>query len=623
MKKYLMTGVAALAICAAFTSCSKSDELYDQGVVDGQIKESVNEQYAAAFEKAFGKVGPNVDWGFGSGAGTRGLSDKTAGADKNRGLWAATDDNYNLLVPTPLTSDQRLRVRAYFQAHPNLSWQAPTMTNYFVQQVYKGNPTTKGAYSDEEYPQGNGNTVKSSDHMNKLTVGTSNEHVLDFNNGDNPNNAKDVKDNGTKRNDQAYHSDQITLIIGIQPTCVGFHVTEGDVQHNECMALAGAKEIDDWAKENKATLEAAGLFGEDVWYGTDQYGYANSSWNRSFVGLDYEQLTLEQCYATDWQTHEQLFVKVDDSQGNYIYKGKDADNKDIIISKTAYKAQYGDDFLRDLNGNKIPYITDQTNNVCGTNIDFPNQDSYQPRMDCTSAGGGNNDQVLDLTAIQGKLNQNAYPAWNGGLLKWVKDIGGRDYVYSDWIVTLTPAQENEISTTPTYRVIAEDLNAGEKTDFDFNDVVFDVEPIDAGHAKLVLQACGGIYKLTVADVEVHGLYGKVPDEKGLYPMINTHDGPSDLGPKTIVESYAGDFSTDAKIRATIKAIPIVVWKPKANDPKDTLPYTIEANTGQPAAKVLVDKNFGIVNEHQSIADQYGKFTDYVQGRFDGDFWWKY
>ena len=194
-----MTGVAALAICAAFTSCSKSDELYDQGVVDGQIKESVNEQYAAAFEKAFGKVGPNVDWGFGSGAGTRGLSDKTAGADKNRGLWAATDDNYNLLVPTPLTSDQRLRVRAYFQAHPNLSWQAPTMTNYFVQQVYKGNPTTKGAYSDEEYPQGNGNTVKSSDHMNKLTVGTSNEHVLDFNNGDNPNNAKDVKDNGTKR----------------------------------------------------------------------------------------------------------------------------------------------------------------------------------------------------------------------------------------------------------------------------------------------------------------------------------------------------------------------------------------------------------------------------------------
>ena len=28
MKKYLMTGVAAVAICAAFTSCSKTENLY-------------------------------------------------------------------------------------------------------------------------------------------------------------------------------------------------------------------------------------------------------------------------------------------------------------------------------------------------------------------------------------------------------------------------------------------------------------------------------------------------------------------------------------------------------------------------------------------------------------------
>ena len=62
MKKYLMTGVAALAICAAFTSCSKSEELYDQKVA------SFEEQYAAAFTKFIGgPVGANVDWGFGSG----------------------------------------------------------------------------------------------------------------------------------------------------------------------------------------------------------------------------------------------------------------------------------------------------------------------------------------------------------------------------------------------------------------------------------------------------------------------------------------------------------------------------------------------------------------------------
>lgn len=615
-----MTGVAALAICAAFTSCSKSgDELYDQGVVDGQKVASFEEQYAAAFTKFIGgPVGANVDWGFGSGAGTRGLSDKKVGANKERNLWAATDYIYNVLVPTPLTADQRLRVRAYFQAHPNLTWQAPTMTNYFVQQVYKGNPETKGAYSDEEYPQGNGNTVIGSSHMDQLTVGASNEHVLDFNDGDNPNNAKDVKDNNTLRNDDKYHSDQITLIIGVQPTCVGLESTDGSIHRNDCMALAGAKEIDDWAIANEAALKEAGLFGENVWYGKDKDGYDNSSWNRSFVGLDYEQRTFEECATGD-------FVTVDQTQRSYFYLGKDANNNNIIKSKEDYLAQYPDGYLRDLNGNKIPWITDQTNEICGTNIDFPNQDSYMPRMDCTSANGGNNDQVLDLTAIQGKLDQNGYPAWNGGLLKWVKDIGGRDYVYSDWIVTLTPAQENEISTTPTYRVIAEDLSAEDVTDFDFNDVVFDVEPIDAGHARIVLQACGGIYKLTVAGEEVHKAYGyETPDEKGWYPMINTGDGPSDLGPRTLFESYGGNFSDDAHIRETIQNIPIVVWKPTSKESTEAVPCTLSANRGKPASKVLVDKSFGIVPEHQSIADEYGKFTSYALGQWqEGDnFWWK-
>lgn len=79
MKKYLMGGIAAVAICAAFTSCSKSNELFDQNAAEQQKQEAINKNietakanYAAAFEKAFGKVGSNVDWGFGSGkASTR------------------------------------------------------------------------------------------------------------------------------------------------------------------------------------------------------------------------------------------------------------------------------------------------------------------------------------------------------------------------------------------------------------------------------------------------------------------------------------------------------------------------------------------------------------------------
>ena len=80
MKKYLMGGIAAVAICAAFTSCSKNNELFDQNAAE-QVKQQTSEQkiidsYQKAFENAFGQPGANQDWGlakYGSvtNAGTR------------------------------------------------------------------------------------------------------------------------------------------------------------------------------------------------------------------------------------------------------------------------------------------------------------------------------------------------------------------------------------------------------------------------------------------------------------------------------------------------------------------------------------------------------------------------
>ena len=178
---------------------------------------------------------------------------------------------------------------------------------------------------------------------------------------------------------------------------------------------------------------------------------------------------------------------------------------------------------------------------------------------------------------------------------------------------------------PTYRVIAEDLNAMGNTDFDFNDVVFDVEPNEAGTAaKITVLAAGGIYRLEVDGVEVHkallGGDGQI-NENGFYPMINTGDGPQ-VDPAVIRTAYAGNFSTDENIRATIKNITVKVWKPLSNNSNDVVECTLSANRGEPASKVLVDKSFGIVPEHHSIADSYGNFTNYVQGEFQDDFWWK-
>ena len=598
-----MTGVAAVAMCAAFTSCSKNENLYDSGVVEGMKVESINEQYAAAFREFIGgEVGPNVDWGFGSRAKTRALN-MTAGANKNRNLWAATDGDFKLLVPTPLSEGQKNRVRAYFQQNRYLTWQQPNMTDYFVQQVYTGGTNTSGSLSQEIYTKAVGDPVTGAAHMDYLTIGG--VHVLDFNGADDVNIATDVKDNNTKTNDDKYHSDGITLMIGVTPTNVGYKVSEGSVEHTDHMALVGAKVIDDWARAQTP------IIGEDVWYGKDKDGYDNSFWNRSFVGLDYEQVPASQAFNGE-------YVKVDEIQPSYIWDSA----TNTILSKAEYKTKYNTEYLLDRNGNKIPYLITNTNEFLAQSSNFPSQDSYMPRKEIRT---GYTDQVLDLQLIYGKLDDNCYPVSTKQLQEWMKNVGGRDYYYSDWIVTLAPAQQIEIDETPSYRVIAEDLSAAQKTDFDFNDVVFDVEPIDAGHAKLVLLACGGIYRLEVAGVEVHGLYGYgTPDAKGLYPMINTGDGPSNLGTKVIVESYSGDFSSDEAIRATIQNISVKVWKPNGNDPKDVVECTLEARRGEPASKILVDKNFGIVPEHQSIANSYGRFISYArgQGNFVDDFWWK-
>ena len=49
---------------------------------------------------------------------------------------------------------------------------------------------------------------------------------------------------------------------------------------------------------------------------------------------------------------------------------------------------------------------------------------------------------------------------------------------------------------------------------------------------------------------------------------------------------------------------------------------LKANTGEAACKILVDDTFVPVRERRNIADENLKFTDYVQGTFVDDFWWK-
>ena len=71
MKKYLMTGIAALAMGGIFTSCGP-----DMSVYNKSQSEQILQKYEQSFVQAFGEPASTQTWGFGSStvAGARGTT---------------------------------------------------------------------------------------------------------------------------------------------------------------------------------------------------------------------------------------------------------------------------------------------------------------------------------------------------------------------------------------------------------------------------------------------------------------------------------------------------------------------------------------------------------------------
>jgi hypothetical protein len=182
----------------------------------------------------------------------------------------------------------------------------------------------------------------------------------------------------------------------------------------------------------------------------------------------------------------------------------------------------------------------------------------------------------------------------------------RDFVYTDWIVKICPGR----GITPPadeLRIIAEDLSATDNTDFDFNDVVLDVN-IDGTTAYCTLIAAGGTLPLRIAgsnDLEIHKLFGVLKGGDNWLntkqEMINTGAGPTkDYVPFTLTGiSNAADIKLEVYKYGT--------W------------IEMTAQQGTPAAKIAVFQDFDYCSERQPITTKYPEFKNWVQ---DVDYiWW--
>ena len=142
------------------------------------------------------------------------------------------------------------------------------------------------------------------------------------------------------------------------------------------------------------------------------------------------------------------------------------------------------------------------------------------------------------------------------------------------------------------RIIAEDLSASEGSDFDFNDVVFDVQlnwPSEGKHT-ITLQAAGGTLPLTIAGVEVHAKFGVSTNK-----MVNTESWTEQRAPVTFV--IEGKYANANEIEVRVQ---------KGSDwPLLTAPI------GKAASKIAVSTDYEWVKELQDITNAYRQFDTYV------------
>ena len=388
MKKYLMTGIAALALGGIITSCSHDMDQYK----GGNTTENIKKTYENAFIETFGQPAATQTWGFGSAtvAGTRGgtranpgenypathsYQDASgaviAGANMNHNEWADPSKEFGgWVVPDALTEGQKLRVQKYFQANPNLAYEDPHFRHFFIQQVYTGGTNPPETGNKESTKAANGQ-VHAGSTLNQLTVGEACSHINDFNAG--TCSKSNVLDNGTTVNNGTYHEDQITLMVNVYDTsCFGYHETGGSnvkgvINHNDKMALVSAAVIDAWAAAN-------GNPGEAV----------VDKWNRSFMGFDYELLP-EEDIIPDNPTYAK-FTDVP-AYNNIQYAWDGTNVIEIKATPEASEAEEVDitaTFAQNAQGNNATCAYDNGKIVCNFNGQWYSSVAFQQNADWSS-----------------------------------------------------------------------------------------------------------------------------------------------------------------------------------------------------------------------------------------------
>ena len=661
---YSIIAIATIMMGAMlFSSCSHDEFYYSEE----KVESLVNEKYAAAFEKAFGKVGPNVDWGFSSkNAATRAFT--RAGEDRVNYASSKGNMQPSITFPEDLGADD-FTIPEDAKPMPNYQAAAgPWYIDETTEQVdswssqcviyVKGNvdltnkkfvlnPGTKiyliknsslklGSYAAEglnvsfyiakdatlevpghikvqSYPVYNHGTIKVGSYETCSTSILYNVGKLETEGSvklDSPNDR--IVNDGTIK-------------------CASITIETGAVQNNYEWTVTGTTKVDSpnsgWVNNGK--------------WKTAYYAYIGGSVNVINNCFLWVTEDFEMNISSNSTDGDKAF-KMDSGCGvltKNFYGGRDSSTgaisgpfKIVMGQNSVFKVEEtavlesGRSSIEDDNDTyEFGFFGPSTGYAVFQAKDIVREESIKNTWGAVTYGGN-----LYVSA------ENHFAQGNDGLDShpYIIENPGFSINTNIYAAGFTPGKPSiTIEETaccpgfqggdPLYRVIAEDLSADQAGDFDFNDVVFDVVKYDQSKnmTTLRLQACGGTLPLKIGStkgeggIEVHSLYGETaPDPTtGLYKMWNTSPSVNKHDPVDF--EITGQYITPEQLLTL-----------RIEVQKNGEWMLLTATKGVAACKILVDNRFKIVPERRSILDDYGNFTNYVQGNWTNengldDFWW--
>ena len=234
MKKYLVTGLAAVAISGMFTSCT-----HDNDSVGGSSNLGVVETYEKAFISRFGTPSPDADWGFGPSttqAGTR-ANTRTIQPEHNFA-------NDAIAKPTTITTSTGMSSTNFLEDVPT----DQGITYYNNINNGSGFGGDQSCYIDKDVKQvniynnvANANLYVKGDCSSSLTSfylgGNSNIYLLK--------NSKLTISNGFQGNCKVYIAEgaKLTIKNSVSTGNVSYYVKGGDIEVTSSMVVNGNNEL--------------------------------------------------------------------------------------------------------------------------------------------------------------------------------------------------------------------------------------------------------------------------------------------------------------------------------------------------------------------------------------------